>query len=102
MRRWMKPALVSLALACVTLGATGTASAQPERIPALRPEGARPPPPGPNHLWEPGHWRWEHGRYVWIQGRYVMRRPEWRRGHFVRGHWQRRRGEWVWVRGHWD
>ena len=101
MRAWMKPALIGLAVACMSLGGAATASAQPAPVPALRPEGARPPSPGRNYLWEPGHWRWERGGYHWVGGRWIQRRRGWR-GHYAPGHWQRRRGEWVWTRGRWD
>lgn len=70
-------------------------------IPPLRNEVV-PAPPGPQVIWEPGHWQWDGARYIWIGGRYVETRPRYH--HYVPGRWvwARHQGRWVWTAAHWE
>ena len=66
--------------------------------PPLRME-AVPPPPGPNYVWRPGHWRWTGNHYTWVRGQYVKvaaRNRQW-----VAGHWRQGPHGKHWVEGHW-
>ncbi len=67
-------------------------------VPPLRYEPV-PPPPGPQYVWRPGHWRWTGQGYAWTPGRYYVRQRAWHE--WVPGHWASRHGTWVWVQPHW-
>jgi hypothetical protein len=99
MHRLIRPSLFATALAAASVGGIAAALAQPVPIPPPRVEAVRPPPPGANYLWRPGHWEWVNGAYQWAGGEWIVREPGWRRGEFVPGHWNRRGAEWVWVPG---
>jgi hypothetical protein len=58
-----------------------------------------PVSPGPQFVWDSGHWSWNGASYVWVDGRYVERpRTE---AMWIAGHWTSRDGGWVWEDGHW-
>lgn len=60
----------------------------------------RPPPlPGPEFVWQEGHWRYVRGQYVWNPGHYV-RRPQ-PAAVWVPPHWTERDGAWFFTDGHW-
>jgi hypothetical protein len=72
------------------------------RVPGPPPEAIverLPPPPGPDYVWQQGHWRFENGQYVWRPGHYVLRPPH--AGEWIPAHWVQREGAWYFVEGHW-
>lgn len=101
-RRRLAGALLRVAVlpACGFLA--GPALAQPGFYPPppppLRPDAPFGRPPGPRHVWRPGHWRWNGRSYVWVPGGWVVR-P--RRGAWRQGRWVRRGGRWVWIEPGW-
>lgn len=85
--------------AVLAAGLSGAARAQYYApVPPLRYEVV-PVAPGPQVLWQPGHWNWNGRRYVWFGGHYVERRPSYANYHH--GHWASRYGRWVWVAPGW-
>jgi hypothetical protein len=73
---------------------------QPPPVPATQVEVV-PAPPGPTHVWVPGHWAWRGPRrgYVWVPGRYAL--PAHPGYVWIPGHWAQGPAGWVWVEGHW-
>ena len=59
-----------------------------------------PPSPGPQMVWESGHWSFNGATWDWIPGHYeAAPQPtaEW-----IPGHWtQQPGGSWIWIAGHW-
>jgi hypothetical protein len=68
-------------------------------VPPLQAEQV-PPPPGPRHVWEPGHWQWQDGRYIWVSGHYFI--PPAAYAHYAHGHWVQSGGAWIWIPAHWE
>jgi hypothetical protein len=66
--------------------------------PAVRVETI-PPPPNPDYVWDPGHWKWDGHGYVWVPGHYVHKHHHYAK--WIPGHWVERHGGWYWVEGHW-
>ncbi|MDP9291109.1 MAG: hypothetical protein M3O82_01955 [Verrucomicrobiota bacterium] len=56
--------------------------------------------PGPEYVYQKGHYSWSGTKYVWIRGNWV-RRPV-GMSIWVEGHWEARPGGHVYVPGHWS
>jgi hypothetical protein len=96
----------TLVLAAALVALAGCVIAEPVVVssppppPPVRVEPV-PGPPGPAHVWAPGHWAWRGPRrgYVWVPGRYAVPvQPGWA---WVPGYWAPGAGGWIWVEGHW-
>jgi hypothetical protein len=55
--------------------------------------------PGPDFVWQPGHYRWTGRDYVWIPGRYE-RAPH-PRAQWVAGRWAHGPRGWYFIDGRW-
>ncbi|HMD29032.1 MAG TPA: hypothetical protein VKH13_10730 [Steroidobacteraceae bacterium] len=98
--------LLAMSAACTVTATAPRVVVQP---PIAEVVVARPPPPlqvevvpvapGPNWIWQPGHWRWEHNEYVWRPGHYEKRPAA--TAYWVRPEWVARNGQWVFQPGHW-
>lgn len=107
-------ALASLFLAATPLFAAPlfakglTAAASPQRTPTVyvkvKPPAAvvekRPPAPGPNYEWVPGHHTWNGSAYLWTPGRWEVP-PAGRARTWVPGRWAHSIHGYYWIDGHW-
>jgi hypothetical protein len=71
----------------------------PTAPPASRVE-VIPPSPGPQMVWEAGHWSFNGATWDWVPGHYeAAPQPT---AQWIPGHWtQQPGGSWVWIAGRW-
>lgn len=58
------------------------------------------PPPYPEGVWIPGHWKNRKEGWVWVPGHWAS--PPRPHAVWIHGYWEPRRGGWVWIPGHWE
>ena len=102
---YTEPANTSVAPAQVPTGTTTTTTTYnsvvtaPTAPPAPRVE-VIPPSPGPQMVWEPGHWSFIGATWTWVAGHYeAAPQPT---AQWIPGHWtQQPGGSWLWISGRW-
>lgn len=102
-----KFALVAVAAAIVSLGASVTVPTVAQAQAIINVQYGRPPPPRVEQVppprrgmvWSAGHYEWRGGRHVWMRGTWIRARP----GYAYRSpEWRENNGRWEYRRGAWD
>jgi|SRR5579862_1865549 len=59
------------------------------------------PQPGPNYIWQPGHWSWDGNDFQWHSGIWAV--PPTGYHTWSPGHWQQTGNtNWVYIEGQWQ
>jgi len=96
---YTEPANTYVAPAQAPTGTTTTVVTAPTAPPPARVE-VIPPSPGPQMVWESGHWSFNGATWDWIPGHYeAAPQPT---TQWIPGHWtQQPGGSWIWIAGYW-
>ena len=96
---YVAPAQVPTGTPTTTTTTYNTVVTAPTAPPPTRVE-VIPPTPGPQMVWEPGHWSFNGATWDWVPGHYeAAPQPT---AQWIQGHWtQQPGGSWVWIAGRW-